>query len=65
MSRVVITLHPVEHYALVRFANAELRTPRDQARHILRSVLQQQGLHEEVKGQSGPLKINLGNHYEE
>jgi len=49
MSRVVITLNQNEREALVKLALVELRTPRDQARHILRLVLQQYGLLEKVR----------------
>ena len=44
MSRVVVTLRKDEREALVKLALAELRNPRDQARHILRQELQRRGL---------------------
>ncbi|MGH2541785.1 MAG: hypothetical protein ACRDIB_03250 [Ardenticatenaceae bacterium] len=43
-SRVVVTLRPEEREALVRLAQAELRTPRDQASFLLRQALQRSGL---------------------
>lgn len=44
MSRVVVSLQPDEREALLNLANAELRTPRDQARLILIEALQRRGL---------------------
>jgi hypothetical protein len=43
MSRVVVTLRQDEREALVHLAFSELRSPRDQLRHILRRELQQRG----------------------
>ena len=44
MPRIVVVLGPDEHDALVELSFEELRTPRDQARHILRTELERQGL---------------------
>ena len=44
MSRVVVTLREDEHDALIKLSLDELRTPRDQARHILRCELERLGL---------------------
>jgi hypothetical protein len=44
MSRVTVTLCPAEREALVKLALTELRSPRDQVRHILRRELEQLGL---------------------
>lgn len=44
MSRVVVTLNSVEREALIKLAAVEIRTPRDQARYILRQELEQRGL---------------------
>jgi len=44
MSSVVVTLNLAEREALVKLAIAEVRTPRDQARYILRQELKRYGL---------------------
>jgi hypothetical protein len=44
VSRVTVTLNSAEREALVKLAVAEMRTPRDQARRILRLELEQRGL---------------------
>lgn len=44
MSKVTITLCPVEREALIKLALTEVRTPRDQARYILRRELKRAGL---------------------
>jgi hypothetical protein len=44
MSRVVVTLSLDERDALVKLAINQLRSPRDQARYILITELQRQGL---------------------
>ena len=43
MSRVVVTLCPVEREALINLALTEVRTPRDQARYIIRCELERRG----------------------
>jgi hypothetical protein len=47
MARIVITLGESEQEALVRLALREVRTPRDQARYILRRELIERGEMEE------------------
>jgi hypothetical protein len=44
MARVVVTLGRIEQEALVKLALSEVRTPRDQARYILRQELERRGL---------------------
>jgi len=44
MSRVTVTLCPAEREALLKLALTELRSPRDQARYILRRELHRLGL---------------------
>jgi hypothetical protein len=44
MTRVIVTLRNDEREALTRLALAEYRTPRDQARYILRQELERRGL---------------------
>ena len=43
-TRITIALEQSERAALMRLARAELRTPRDQARHLLRTELRRLGL---------------------
>ena len=43
-TRITIPLEQRERAALMQLAEAELRTPRDQARHILRCELERIGL---------------------
>ncbi len=42
--RVVVSLSAEEQEALLKLSLAELRTPRDQARQVIREVLKQRGL---------------------
>ncbi len=44
MPRVTLTLLPEEQGALIKLALSELRTPRDQARMIVRQELVKRGL---------------------
>ena len=44
MARIVLTLGNDEQQALLQLAQAELRTPRDQARFVLRQELKRLGL---------------------
>lgn len=44
MSKIVVTLDPAERDALVSLAVAEVRIPREQARHILRQESDRRGL---------------------
>jgi len=50
MSRVTITLCSDEREALVELALSEVRTPRDQARYLVRRALIQLGWLKAVKG---------------
>jgi len=43
-SRITISLERRERAALMKLAKTELRSPRDQARHILRRELERRGL---------------------
>jgi hypothetical protein len=43
MSRVVVTLSPIERRALIDYALKEVRTPRDQARWIITQELIRRG----------------------
>ena len=58
MTRIMITLRPDERDALVRVALAELRTPRDQARFIIRKEMEQLGMLE-VSGRESEPAIKL------
>ena len=44
VNRLTITLEQPEYAALLQMAMAELRTPPDQLRHILRLELERRGL---------------------
>ena len=44
MNRLTVTLEQPEYAALLQMAMAELRTPPDQLRHILRLELERRGL---------------------
>jgi plasmid stability protein len=44
MTKVIVTLREDERKALVVLALSELRSPADQARHILRQELSRRGL---------------------
>ena len=51
-TRITIALNQGERAALMQLANAELRSPRDQARHMLRERLKELGLFRLPLGQS-------------
>lgn len=44
MNRIVISLGKQERTALLRLAQNELRSPRDQARYVLRKEMERLGL---------------------
>lgn len=48
MSRVIVTLRQDEREALTKLALTELRTPRDQARFIIRQELERLGMLPEI-----------------
>lgn len=43
-SRIVVSLNKTERFGLTKLAEQELRSPRDQIRHILRQELERHGL---------------------
>jgi hypothetical protein len=63
MSKVIVSLHPAEREALVKLAHSELRSPRNQARYIIRSVLKIHGFlnEDQIQPKDKESKWNLNN----
>lgn len=62
MQRISITLNSEETAALIAYAQANLRHPREQVRYVLRQELERQGLLAAYGGAADPMPIEEGCH---